>query len=192
MRRVLSRAEWIIFVSMLLVVMVAMSASITLAAMSVYNYGQNTIRIASIGTISCSASVPAKVYPGGTSNATLTFSLAKNQYEVSSVSLANFRLTSFTLNWGSGRSSSFNSVTQVSANTTTVATTAGTWRFALDFGADSTLNSGTGKNTTLTISAPLGAAGGEAVGGNPELGYLVASVTSITCNFDIDVEPIKY
>ena len=193
MRRVLhSRATLILFVSMITITLVAMTASITLAAMQVYDYGQNTVRIASVGEVACTTSVSANVYPGGTSDATVLFSLAKGDYQVSKVSLSNFTLTSFTLNWGSNKSQTFNSVT-TSGNTNTVATTAGNWVFSMNFGADPTVTNGTNKSTTLSITAPLGAdSSDQNFGGDPAKGYMVGTITSIVCNFTVLVDPVQY
>lgn len=193
MRRVMnSRASWIVFLSMMIVVVVAMAASITLAAMYAYDYGQNTVRIAGVGEVSCTTTVPAKVYPGGSGTADVQFALAKGQYDVSKVNLSDFKLTSFTLNWGADKSKTFNQVT-TTAGTSTVVTPAGKWQFALSFGADGTLTASTNKTATLTITAPLGAPSSDNIyGGSPEDGYLVGSVTSITCDFTLLVDPIEY
>ena len=78
MRRIThSKATIAIFVSMVFIMVVAMTASITLAAMSTYGFGSNTVYIANLGTISCTTSVSAKLYSGGTSDGTIHFTLAK-------------------------------------------------------------------------------------------------------------------
>lgn len=193
MRRIThSRATLAIFISMVLTMVVAMTASITLAAMSSYNYGDNTVYIASLGTVSCSTSVAAKLYPGGTSSATVHFTLASGTHAATKAKITNFKLTSFTIKWGSNQSKTFSTGITNSTNSAVVATTAGNWTFALDVGSGVELTAGTAKACTLSVSVPLGFDNfgkNQLVGGSPNQGYLVDTVTSVQCVFTIDVEP---
>lgn len=192
MRRMFrSRAELILFVVMITIMLIALTASVTLAAMQAHEYGENTVYIADVGEVSCTASVSAKVYPGGTSNATVHFSLAQDEHDVSKVSLSNFTLTSFTLKWAGTESATFNT-TSSSVNSSTVTTTAGDWVFAMNFGSDTTLTHNAVKSATLSITAPFGADAGGKVGGSPKNGYLVQSIESIVCNFTVNVDPVEY
>lgn len=192
MRRIThSRATLTIFISMVLIMVVAMTASITLAAMSSYGYGKNTVYIADLGTVACTTSVAAKLYPGGTSQATVHFNLPTEANHATKVKLTNFQLTSFTLHWGTNSSKSFTSVSN-SNNSATVTTTAGAWTFALGLGIGLEVTAGTAKAATLTVTVPLGfdTSSTSNFGGSPNDGYLVGTVTSVDCAFTVDVEPI--
>lgn len=193
MRRIThSKATIAIFVSMVFIMVVAMTASITLAAMSTYGFGSNTVYIANLGTISCTTSVSAKLYSGGTSDGTIHFTLAKGDNLVTTAKVTNFKLTSFTIKWGSNQSQTFSTGITNASNSATVTTTAGKWVFALNIGSGLELTAGTAKACTLSVTVPLGFDNSDAhqsVGGSPKDGYLVGTVTGVDCVFTIDVEP---
>lgn len=193
MRRIThSRATLTIFISMVLIMVVAMTAGITLAAMSTSGYGKNTVYIADLGTVTCTTSVSAKLYPGGTSTATIKFALPTETNHATKVKLTNFKLTSFTLKWGttSSTQATFSTVSH-GTNSTTVTTTAGAWTFALNLGSGLEVTAGTDKTATLTITVPMGynTSTDYTTGGSPANGYLVGSVTAVDCVFTVDVEP---
>lgn len=193
MRRITqSRATFAVFVTMIVVVILALTASVLFAAMSTYSHASNTVYIASLGEISCSATAPAKLYPGGTSEGTVQFKLATADKSVKSVKLTNFQLTSFTIKWGTGenQSATFNTNIANETNSATVTTTAGDWVFALSLGAG--LEVSDTNTCTLTVTAPLGAVTDSTSinGGSPKDGYLVGNVTGVDCNFTVTVEPV--
>ncbi len=190
-KRILSRAEWGVFISMIVIALLAMTASITLAAMTDSDYGGNTVVIASVGTTTAYVSAPAGLYPGGTVDTTLNFQLSKDTHEVSKAKLSAFKLTSMVINYGESKSQTFSTkiTNNTSTGTATVDTAAGTWTFALNIG-DGLLTAGTAKATNLSITAPLGAPSGAL--GSPMSGYLVDSVTSVVCTFEMTVEPTEY
>lgn len=193
MRRIThSKSTLIIFISMLIIMFTALTASITLAAMSTYKFGNNTVYIADLGSVSCSASVSAKLYSGGTSDSTIHFTLAKGTNLASKAKVTNFRLTSFTIKWGTNKSKTFNTGISNSNNSATVKTTAGDWVFALKLGSGVELTAGTAKAVVLAVTVPLGFDNSDApttAGGSPMEGYLVGSVTGVDCVFTVDIEP---
>ncbi len=204
MRRVAqSRATITICICMLGVMVLALTASILFAFLSTSSHGKNTVYISSLGTIECSATAQANLYPGGTSEGTLQFQLATGDNMVKSVNLTNFRLTSFVIEWAGSsgtQSATFSTVANSKTNgastnnTATVTTTAGDWVFRVGWTTGLGLTAGTGSNLTLYVTVPLGRAntdpaGTTMEGGSPTEGYLVGTVSSVKINFTIDVTP---
>ncbi len=197
MRRVTySKGTMTIFVTMIAVVILALTASILLAAMSTSSHAKNTVYIASLGEISCTASAPAKLYPGGTSEGTVSFTLASAEKLAKEVKITGFKLTSFTLKWGteSGQSATFSTGITNNTNSATVSTTAGDWVFALNLGDGLVVSAGetTPQSCTLSVTVPLGFDSTSATyfgGGSPKDGYLVGNVTAVDCAFTVEVEP---
>lgn len=196
MRRITySKSTMTVFITMIAIVILALTASVMLAAMSTSNHAKNTVYIASLGEIKCTASAPAKLYPGGTSDGTISFALTSGKNLVDSVEITDFKLTSFTLKWGdkTGQSATFNTGITNSTNSATVKTTAGNWVFALNLGSGLSVSVGTPQDCTISVTVPLGFDNSESYdsvkGGSSTDGYLVGNVTSVDFEFTVTVEP---
>jgi len=190
-----SKTTFAIFVTMVTVVILAITASILFAAMSTASHASNTVYIAELGTISCTASAPAKLYPGGTSEGTVKFEIKSGTNLVTAGKVTNFKLTSFTIKWGTGsdQSATFSTGITNANNSATVVTTAGNWVFALNLGSGLDIGGSASGTCALTVTVPQGFDTSSSIpswvsGGSPKDGYLVGNVTGVTCQFTVDVE----
>ncbi len=182
-RKALTRGQLVVIVSMICIMLLAVTMSVYFASMTAHKYGQNTIYIASLGTVSASATAMGKLYPGGTASTPMKFELEAGDYQVTDVLLTNYRLTSFTLEWGSSGSKTF--LPQNGDNGPIITTTAGEWAFELNLGTGMLSTREPLIEAHMDITVPQGAPSGSM--GNPNYGYLVQSVSRVSCTFEVSV-----
>ncbi len=181
-RKNLTRGQFAVVVSMICVLMLASVMAVYYASMTAYKYGQNTIYIATLGEISASAIAMGQLYPGGTATTPLKFELSRGDFVATDiVFLSNYEVTSFTLEWGSSGSKTF--LPQAGDNGPVITTPAGEWLFELSLGTGELSTREPLTDATMDITVPMGVASGSM--GNPNYGYLVQSVTRVSCTFEV-------
>ncbi|MBO5103317.1 MAG: hypothetical protein J6C13_04425 [Clostridia bacterium] len=187
-----SKSISIVSILVLSLLIVALTASITLAAFTWSSNAKNTIYIADVGTITCTASAKAELYPGGTSTATISFNMGSISHKASQVTLSNIKLTKLTLT-GTTFTNNHSTIVNTTANQCSVSTSAGSWVVKVLAGSTNITNNSSSVTWTtssalagsIEITVPYGASTGSA--GTPANGYLTDSVTDVIMTFTVDV-----
>ena len=167
------------------VLVVALTATITFAAMTATQKGSNTITIGSLGTITCEVSL-SNLYPGGTSTGNVTFQVSNQDTQLTGLQLSGFKLSSITLKGDSTypitSGSMFDSVSLTVDGTNLTSSSYYNWT-----DLQNTLSG------SISITAPLGLTTDEILDkeqGSPVDGYLTNSIDTATLTFTINVSAI--
>ena len=176
------------------VLVVALTATITFAAMTATQKGSNTITIGSLGTIDCTVTID-NLYPGGTSTGDVTFTVDGQDSQLKGLQLSGFKLTSIILTGNSGAAYPVSSGSMFDSVDLKIGE--GNNEISLKSASKDWTDLSNGLNCTITIKAPLGATTGQIVGNNtgveickPTDGYLTNSIKSATLTFTINVSAI--
>ena len=166
------------------VLVVALTATITFAAMTATQKGSNTITIGSLGTITCEVSL-SNLYPGGTSTGNVTFQVSNQDTQLTGLQLSGFKLSSITL-----KGDSTYPITSGSMFDSVSLTVDGTNLTSSSYNWTDLQNTLSG---SISITAPLGLTTDEILDkeqGSPVDGYLTNSIDTATLTFTINVSAI--
>lgn len=164
--------------------LIAMVATVTLAAMTHGVEGGNTINIGRIGTVSCTVNADSdEIYPGGTStvNLSMTYSGVAGSQNINQITIAP---SSFSI-----KSIKVYTPNHNTDSTAWTITTPSDFLTNVSFNNNSTvtLNKGTAKAVPLKFTVKEGMDSGSTSSENTPKYYLVYSATKIVINFDITV-----
>ena len=166
------------------VLVVALTATITFAAMTATQKGSNTITIGSLGTITCEVSL-SNLYPGGTSTGNVTFQVSNQDTQLTGLQLSGFKLSSITL-----KGDSTYPITSGSMFDSVSLTVDGTNLTSSSYNWTDLQNTLSG---SISITAPWGLTTDEILDkeqGSPVNGYLTNSIDTATLTFTINVSAI--
>lgn len=161
---------------------VAMVTTVTLAAMTVGGYGQNTINIGKLGTVDCTTVVANGVYPGNNATATLTLNYTKSgSYNANAVTVSGFTINSVTIKSGETQLATFTSATNGAYGPiSNIALDKESYTIQLDGTATAVLS------FNITVGASSGRDADEI--SSDHQNFLVNSATSIVINFTLQVD----
>ena len=169
--------------------LIAMAATVTLGAMTAGGYGQNTIQIGRIGTVTCTATT-GSIYPGATQtiDLTLKYTGVDNAQNISEVTIApeDVKVTSIDIYtekkgaWSVDKKEYPLFATGTNAN-------AFLSNFTVNNGSTITLEKDVEQKVSVSFKVKDGLASGSSSDATTPNNYLVYSATKIVIEFSITV-----